>query len=66
MMNHLRLHEGFTRELFSHRTGLLFTDIEPKLIDLEKQELLEKVGLLYRPTAKGRLFLNDMIAYFNP
>ena len=66
MMNHLRLHEGFTKELFSHRTGLLFSDIEPKLIDLEKQELLEKVGSLYRPTAKGRLFLNNMIAYFDP
>lgn len=66
MMNHLRLHEGFTKELFSHRTGLLFSDIEPKLIDLEKQELLEKVGPLYRPTAKGRLFLNNMIAYFDP
>jgi len=66
MMNHLRLHEGFTKELFSQRTGLLFSDIEPKLIDLEKQGLLEKVGPLYRPTAKGRLFLNNMIAYFDP
>ncbi len=65
MMNHLRLHEGFTKELFSHRTGLFFSDIEPKLIDLEKQELLEKVGPLYRPTAKGRLFLNNMIAHFD-
>ncbi|HCH19775.1 MAG: radical SAM family heme chaperone HemW [Cellvibrionales bacterium] len=66
MMNHLRLHEGFTKELFSQRTGLLFSDIGPKLIDLEKQELLEKVGSLYRPTAKGRLFLNNMIAHFDP
>ena len=66
MMNHLRLHEGFTKELFSHRTGLLFSDIESKLIDLQKQELLEKAGPLYRPTAKGRLFLNNMIAHFDP
>ena len=65
MMNHLRLNEGFTKELFSHRTGLFFSDIEPKLIDLEKQELLEKAGPFYRPTTRGRLFLNNMIAYFD-
>lgn len=65
MMNHLRLHEGFTAKFFSQRTGLLFSEIEPKLTDLAEQELLEQRGTLYRPTPKGRLFLNNMIAYFD-
>ncbi len=64
MMNHLRLNEGFSAQLFIKRTGLLFSDIEPILINLLQQKLLEKQQSLFRPTPKGRLFLNNMIAYF--
>ncbi len=64
MMNVLRLTEGFPLALFTERTGLPINVITREL------DLAESTGLIWRdhmhikPTEKGRLFLNDLVAIF--
>jgi putative oxygen-independent coproporphyrinogen III oxidase len=66
MLNALRLIEGFDPKLFIERTGLPPSAIEPALRFAEAGDLLERVWKRIRPSAKGRLFLNDLLQLFLP
>ena len=66
MMNALRLTAGFTRELFSQRTGLSIETILPELAALTGEGLLEATDSGWRPSPRGQLFLNDVIGRFLP
>ena len=66
MLNALRLVEGFPAALFSERTGLPVTAIERQLEQAEKRELLERDWQRIRPSARGRLFLNELLEIFLP
>ncbi len=63
-MNAFRLNEGFSVSLFEQRTGLSFNVIEHNILDLKQQGLVEKKRDIVMPTAKGRLFLNDIFSVF--
>jgi putative oxygen-independent coproporphyrinogen III oxidase len=64
MMNALRLTEGFPISLFVERTGLPINVISHELADAEAKGLLQRDHLHILPTAKGRLFLNDLLQMF--
>lgn len=66
MLNALRLTEGFPLRLFMERTGLPLSVIEPPLKQAEERGLLEWNVQGVRPTAQGRLYLNDLTALFLP
>jgi putative oxygen-independent coproporphyrinogen III oxidase len=66
MLNALRLVEGFAVELFAARTGLLLGTAEPALASAERQGLIERDLRRIRPTERGRLFLNELLALFLP
>jgi oxygen-independent coproporphyrinogen-3 oxidase len=64
MMNALRLGAGVPVELWQQRTGLSLAMIQPKLAALQQRGLLEKTADRIRPTARGLLFLNDVLMEF--
>jgi putative oxygen-independent coproporphyrinogen III oxidase len=68
MLNALRLREGFALALFTERTGLPLSTIEPKLREAEARGLLEREGVpgaeRVRPTPRGFDFLSDLQALF--
>jgi oxygen-independent coproporphyrinogen-3 oxidase len=64
MLNALRLIDGVPRQLFSDRTGLPFSTIEPVVNQLIHDGLLVNDPARLAPTAKGALFLNDVVARF--
>jgi oxygen-independent coproporphyrinogen-3 oxidase len=64
MLNALRLVEGFPRTLFAERTGLPLTAVEAKLAKAENQGLIERDWKRIRPSARGRLFLNELLELF--
>lgn len=64
MMNALRLHDGFSPDLFQQRTGLPLITIRDKLQDAVQQGLLEHQETRIRPTFKGRRFLNNLLEMF--
>jgi oxygen-independent coproporphyrinogen-3 oxidase len=64
MLNALRLVEGFPIELFQQRTGLPILGIEQELEKAEKKGLIERDWKRIRPTARGRLFLNELLELF--
>ena len=64
MMNTLRLHDGFKNTLFTERTGLPLNIISRQLDEAEVRGLIERDHLSVKPTEKGRLFLNDLLAIF--
>ncbi len=66
MMNALRLNEGFAPALFSARTGLPASSIEPTLRVLESQALMERDAATgaWRPTPRGRQLLNELVQRF--
>lgn len=66
MLNALRLVEGFPLALFRERTGLALQGIERKLAEAEEKGWLERDWQRLRPTARGRLFLNELLAHFLP
>jgi len=66
MMNALRLAEGFTRAMFSARTGLAWAGIEPAIQRLAARGLLEVDASACRPTARGLDFLNEVLVEFLP
>jgi oxygen-independent coproporphyrinogen-3 oxidase len=66
MLNAMRLKQGFHPGLFELRTGLSLSGIQEKLEAAREKELLEFSDELIRPTAKGRRFLNDLLALFMP
>jgi len=64
MMNLLRLRQGFTLELFSHRTGLAPTSLEPGLTQALGLGLLRRNESRIEATENGRCFLNDLLQCF--
>jgi putative oxygen-independent coproporphyrinogen III oxidase len=66
VLNALRLHEGFTLELFCTRTGLALAHISEPLERAREQGLLEDAGGRLRASARGRRFLNDLLLLFLP
>jgi len=64
MMNALRLNDGFEKSLFTRRTGLKLSMLENKLQQLQDDGMLEIDGKRVRPSARGRQFLDDLVAQF--
>jgi oxygen-independent coproporphyrinogen-3 oxidase len=64
MLNALRLLEGFEVKLFTERTGLPLSAVEPQLQRAEEKALLERDWQRIRPTERGRLFLNELLELF--
>jgi oxygen-independent coproporphyrinogen-3 oxidase len=66
MLNALRLKDGFALALFSERTGLPLSAIEPGLRAGQARGLLEADLVQARPTSRGFDFLNDLQSLFLP
>jgi len=64
MMNALRLNSGFESGLFQERTGLPWEAVRSEIDKAEKSGLLERDGLIVRPSPMGRRFLNDLLEMF--
>jgi len=64
MLNALRLVEGFPMTLFAERTGLPPATVEAGLAKAENQGLIERDWKHIRPSARGRLFLNELLQIF--
>jgi len=64
MLNALRLVQGFPIALFQERTGLPLAVIQPELEKAERQGLIESDWQRIRPSARGRLFLNELLELF--
>jgi oxygen-independent coproporphyrinogen-3 oxidase len=64
MLNALRLIDGFPVTLFTERTGLPITVLEPQLRAAEHRQLIERDWQRIRPSARGRLFLNELLELF--
>jgi len=65
-LNALRLVDGFTGQRFEERTGLPRSVLATALDQATARGLLATHGDLWRPTALGRRFLNDLQALFLP
>ncbi len=66
MLNALRLSEGVDTALFSQRTGLPLTAIQPLLAEAVQKGLLDVDDTRMCPSTLGKRFLNDLIALFLP
>ena len=64
MLNALRLTDGVPASLFSARTGVPLSHVEPMLIQAQEKGLLEKNNEIILPTELGKKFLNDLVAMF--
>ncbi|WP_192982574.1 radical SAM family heme chaperone HemW [Pseudomonas sp. EggHat1] len=64
LMNVLRLTEGAPAELFSQRTGLPLQQLEQARREAERLGLLQADETRLVATAKGQLFLNDLLQQF--
>ena len=64
MLNALRLIEGFPLALFQERTGLPIATVQRELDEAEHKGLIERDWQRLRPTERGRLFLNELLALF--
>ncbi|XLY87821.1 radical SAM family heme chaperone HemW [Ectopseudomonas mendocina] len=64
LMNVLRLTEGAPAELFTQRTGLPLQQLEQARREAERQGLLQADPARLVATAKGQLFLNDLLQHF--
>jgi len=66
MMNKLRLDEGFSLQHFESFTGLDYRKIEAQITKALDSGLLIEEGSVFYPSAKGRLFLDDLLQLFLP
>ena len=67
MLNALRLVDGFDEQLFVERTRLPLPTLRERLAPLATRGLIAGGdGGRWRPTLKGRQFLNDLQAHFLP
>ena len=66
LMNVLRLTDGVPSALFTERTGLSTTQLAEGRHDAEARGLLEPHPQRLVATAKGQLFLNDLLQLFLP
>jgi len=64
MLNALRLIEGFPVALFQERIGLPIHIVASQLAKAESDGLIERDLKRIRPSARGRLFLNELLAAF--
>jgi putative oxygen-independent coproporphyrinogen III oxidase len=64
MLNTLRLHGGFSPNLFAERTGMSLNAIDKTLNAAEAKGLLYRDHLVIRPTELGQRFLNDLQQMF--
>lgn len=64
MMNALRLTGGFESGLFTERTGLPWEAVHAEVEQAEARGLLERDGLVIRPSVLGRRYLNDLLQMF--
>ncbi len=64
MLNTLRLHGGFSPNLFAERTGMSLNAIDKTLNAAEAKGLLYRDHLIIRPTELGQRFLNDLQQMF--
>ena len=64
MLNALRLDEGFTLERWEARTALPASVLDTRLDAARDRGLIESEGGIWRPTALGRRFLNDLVGSF--
>ena len=66
-LNALRLVDGFAVEAFEARTGCPWSSVSGVVQRAVERDLLEpRPAGGWRPTARGRLFLNDLQAMFLP
>ncbi len=67
MLNALRLPEGFRQDDFAARSGLPWSFVAPGIEHALALGLMEAAGeRLWRPTTRGRQFLNDLQGLFLP
>jgi putative oxygen-independent coproporphyrinogen III oxidase len=66
MLNALRLVDGFETRLFTERTGLPISVIGRQMQKAEEKGLIEHDVRRIAPSAKGRLFLNELLELFLP
>ena len=66
MLNALRLTEGFPVALFTERTGLSLSTIEPALREAEVNGFVVRDTGHLLPTPTGRRLLNDLLLLFLP
>ena len=66
MLNTLRLTDGVPGSLFAERTGFPLALVQGALDLAEQRGLLERDHLQFRPTPRGRRFLNDLQMLFLP
>jgi len=66
MLNALRLTEGFPVALFTERTGLSLSTIEPALREAEVNGFVVRDTGHLLPTSTGRRLLNDLLLLFLP
>ena len=66
MMNALRLTAGFPAAGYVERTGLSIDPVQQILSRLSEEGLIESMDRGWRPSPRGQLFLNDLIARFLP
>ena len=64
MLNALRLTEGFETRLFTERTGLQIGAVTRELELAEQRGLIDRSHTHIAPTARGKLFLNDLLEIF--
>lgn len=65
MMNALRLSKGVAIELFEQRTGLPADVIAREVAQAQALGLLETSGSRLQPSARGQVFLNDLLVLFD-
>ena len=66
MMNALRLTGGVPAALYEQRTGLPLASIAEACATARAAGLLDADPQVLRPTARGQLFLNDLLQHFLP
>lgn len=66
VLNATRLTAGFTRSLFTERTGLPFERVAAKFAELERHGLFALADDTIRPTSGGLRFLNEVQMAFLP
>ncbi|MDO4878968.1 MAG: radical SAM family heme chaperone HemW [Neisseria sp.] len=64
MMNVLRLSDGVPAALLQERTGVPSAKIMAQIETARQKGLLETDPTVFRPTERGRLFLNDLLQCF--
>ncbi|QEY24579.1 radical SAM family heme chaperone HemW [Neisseria animalis] len=64
MMNALRLTDGVPAAMLQERTGVPTAQIMAQIETARRKGLLENDPAMFRPTAQGRLFLNDLLQCF--